>query len=70
LLLTSVTATVMLPPMAPLGSDLDGIRPVVGNVDVGRVKLAALDVDEVSDVPSGLSSVTVTREINTLGHVA
>ena len=50
----------MLPTVAPLGSILMEYVPVAGNVCVGSVKLAAFDVDEVSDVPSGLSSVTVT----------
>src|ERR1044072_7149841 len=50
----------MLPTVAPLASILIQYVPVVGNVCVGRVKLAAFDVDDVSVVPSGLSNVTVT----------
>ena len=37
--------------------------PVVGNVCCAKLKLAPLEVDDVSDVPSGLSNLTVTEPI-------
>ena len=46
-----------------MGSIFIEYVPVAGNVCVARLKLAALDVTEVSEVPSGFNNVTVTVPI-------
>jgi hypothetical protein len=58
-----VALTFMLPTFAPLGSMLTVYVPVEGSVWVVRLKLATLDVDEVSVVPSGFNSLMVTTLI-------
>ena len=56
----SLAVTVILPTVAPLGSIFIEYVPVTGKVCVARLKLAALEVTEVSEVPSGFNNVTVT----------
>lgn len=55
-----VTLTLMLPVLAMAGSIFTVCVPVVDRVCVAKLKLLALEKEDVRKDPSGLSSVTVT----------